>query len=296
MAGLNTSAKELVEFLHGLSDEKGAAFISAVEEFSKCNASQAEILLGILRGMVKQFGVPTFIKYNANKREHIKGVEPFSLHGERVRFELGLEHSGSQADICLARSTTPGCSSRDPLLKLRCDSGGRRLLLIHSLEQVVAFINGSKAWDGLFDENEVAPAAVPRRSVPSSVMTFNERDKLLPKVKNYLKKRNFYFEEEYEQPHGRFDIYIHAPEKVLIELKYINLNENALEKLRYAIGQILIYAFDPRGPGKIERLWVVTNECKVSKDIKKALKKIQQQTSINFFQLHGDELLDIDNW
>ncbi len=296
MTELSRSAKKLLTFLKKISRDRGASFKSTIEEFGKCNQEQANLLLDVLAVMVERFGSPTFIKYNGNKRVHATGVEPFSLHCERIRFELEPYFSGVKADICLARSTTPGCRLRDPLLKLRFDSGERRLLIIRSLNQVFDFINGSTEWDGLFDENEVAPATSPRRSVPSTEMSFNERNILLPEVKSYLKNQSYKFVVEDEQLHGRYDLYVRSPEKILVELKYINPDENALGKLRYAIGQVLLYAFDQRGSRDIEKLWVVTNECTVCDAVKEALKEIQAQTSVEFFQLRRNNLLEIDEW
>ncbi len=289
-------ADKLINLLHTVSEQENAAFLSAIKQFSKCNEKQKNLLIETLNWMITEFGVPTFIKYSANKQEHVKGVEHFSLHCERVRFKLGPLYSDIQADICLARSTTPGCSSRDPLLKLKFNSGERRLLVVSGAEQVVAFINGSRNGGGLYEEDEVAPATSPRRSVPSTVMTFNERNILLPNVRCYLNKKKFSFIIEDEQPHGRFDLYINHPERVLVELKYINPNENVLEKIRYAIGQILIYAFDPRRTREIERKWVIINECEVCESVKKALNEIQKITSVEFYQLRGSHLLQIDAW
>lgn len=296
MIELNTRTNELLEFLGKVAGNRGSAFQSAVDEFGRCDQAQADLLLKVLVEMVGRFGNPTFIKYNGNKRVHVEGVEPFSLHCERIRFELEPYFSGVKADICLARSTTPGCRLRDPLLKLRFDSGERRLLIIRSLNQVLDFINGSNEWDGLFDENEVAPATSLRRSVPSTDMSFNERNILLPEVKSYLKNQSYKFVVEDEQLHGRYDLYVSSPEKILVELKYINPDENALAKLRYAIGQVLLYAFDHRGSRDIEKLWVVTNKCNVCDAVKEALKVIQTQISVEFFQLRRNSLLEIDEW
>ena len=150
--------------------------------------------------------------------------------------------------------------------------------------------------DHLFNEHEVAPATSLRRSVPGTEMSFNERTVLLPRVNLYLKSHGFEFFVEDIQPHGRYDIYVQAPQKVLIELKYINPGENVLEKLRYAIGQILFYAFDPRGSRDIEKLWIITNECEVCDDVIEALKEIQLKTSVEFFQLRTGHLIKTDKW
>ncbi|WP_417358547.1 MULTISPECIES: hypothetical protein [Gammaproteobacteria] len=103
MTRLKKSTDELIASLHEIPNDNGAAFNSALAEFSKCTQVQADVLVEVLPGMIKNFGNPRFVKYNGIKHAHVNGVEPFSLHGERIVFDLPSHPLGTSADICLAK-------------------------------------------------------------------------------------------------------------------------------------------------------------------------------------------------
>lgn len=208
------------------------------------------------------------------------------MHSLSIKFRSCRSSNINQ----VARSTTPGCNLRDPLLVYKYpDDRANRLLILNNSQPTSEFILGVQ-HDGI-GEFEIAPTSVPRKASTSGVMTFNEKEYLLPKFLSSIEEPGHISVVEYKHPHGSVDVYLKSKEQnVFVELKYINKDENPLGKLRTAIGQILMYKNDPGITLKYCDMWVVTNEVEINEQIKETLIQISTKTDIKFFQVHGNKL------
>jgi hypothetical protein len=269
------------------------ARLSAIDEFGKCSEEQAALIIGCWEDLEKTYGSPDCVKYKGNRRVHSVGVKPYSLHCECIRFRLNSLLTGHQVLIRLARSTTPGCKLRDPLLVYKYpDDRPNRVILLNTSLLTFEFILAAQHED--IGEFEIAPTSVPRKASTSGVMTFNEKEYLLPKFLLSIEKQSLVSVIEYKHPHGSVDVYLRSKnQNIFVELKYINKDENPLGKLRTAIGQILMYKNDPGITLENCVMWVVTNELEINKQIRQTLLQISLDTKIKFFQVHGSKLKNL---
>ena len=268
-----------------------AARNSVVDEFCKCSQKQSEIILETWKKLKKLYGKPDCVKYSGNKREHVIGIAPFSLHCECIRFR----DNENQILIRLARSTTPGCQLRDPILVYKySDNRPKRLLILKSLTETSDFLSDIATNINKISEFEIAPHSVPRKASSSGMMTFKEKDLLLPAFLSTKQVSKYKHQIEYKHPHGFVDVYLNSGKQhIYVELKYIEESENPITKLRTAIGQILMYQNDPKSKHPDCDMWIVINEIKLDLQLRKAIQKITYKTKINFFCIDNLQLKEI---
>jgi hypothetical protein len=296
MNNINKLKKLITKNSNVVNASNDNARLSAIEEFGKCSEAQASLIVRTWIFLQKEYGKPDCVKYSGNKWLHVVGLEPFSLHCECIRFRLTSDLEGHQILIKLARSTTPGCNLRDPLLVYKYPDEHRpnRLIILNASQSISEFM-----LDVQYDEIgdfEIAPTSVPRKASTSGVMTFNEKEDLLPRFLSSIKETRFKHKTEYKHPHGSVDVYLKSSEKdVFVELKFVNKDENPIGKLRTAIGQILMYKNDPGITFDHCNMWVVTNKTNINKELKKTLEIVSRSTGIEFFQVHNKKLVSMLN-
>ena len=266
----------------------------ALKEFGRCSEEQASIIISTWHYLASLYGIPDCIQYASNKAEHIKGLEPFSLFNEFIRFNID-DGVCEQILIRLARSTTPGCDLRDPLLVYKYADSMResRLLILKDLDITKEFLSLTLTPE--LSEFEMAPVQIKRKSSNSCIMTFSERTYLWPKFKGLIKDKYKYIN-EFSHEQGSVDVHLTSKsnnKKTLVELKYINNNENPLNKLRMAIGQILMYKHDSVGDFCDYSMWIVINNVKITENVRKSIEQISSVTGIAFKSVRDNCLVDL---
>lgn len=183
------------------------------------------------------------------------GEPAYSLSSSIINFTVKSGDITLQLRIRLARKSTPGCCTRDPLLQLKC--GGIKKVL--KLEEIDCLLNCIESFLNNLQYQPVPETIRRKVCVVSGEMSLNERFNLLPKFEKCIAGQ-FDYQVEYRHPQGRVDVCCKSDGKVIfVELKYVNENETPLAKLRMATGQILMYANDPKLQETVDELWVVLN-------------------------------------
>lgn len=282
------------KYAHAREKSDGSSKQNVLEEFSKCNEQQAAQIINIFRELQSHYGQPQCITYKSEPKEHIKGLPPFSLNGKHIKFWVN-DDSGDQIRIRLATSNTPNCELRDPIIQYKYGTDEPAKLFIVNDDLTLNHVLETCSLDKISELEFAAETTeyTERRASAAGSMTFKERG--LARQFKYLDEiSHFKCSLEYKHPQGRLDALLTNEDgAIAVEMKFINPDENPLDKLRTAIGQILMYQKEPNLEYEIDKVWVVVNDVNLEPNIQEALQEIKDKTGIEFYKISSNVLVDL---
>lgn len=281
----DTVIMEIINQLGGTPEGK----VSVTESLERCKIEELITLRTAITFCNKRYGCGTCLSHNANSKRLDNTKDKYSVRKGSIKYD-GPE--GSELLFKFASRTTQ-LFKPDTIFLLKKNGDS-----LESIELIYFFIsekfsNKINHPDLNNEELTIEEREYFRRAINELYFEKKENECFRPSLVNYLRENGHKsIETEFSTNMGNVDITSKLDDSTYIfELKWISECCNFLEKIRMAIGQVIIYSFSSQfAKSSSKKLVIVVNEFKCDQIKKKLISNALKEHGINLFEYNEGTL------